>query len=96
MMFDAKLGSLLSPIVKTSNYGGLPMEDLADLCVDRILSVADSAPPEIREQAKFFKDSLRKTLLDYLKRAQQSERACCIQICAQGGHQAAADILRRT
>lgn len=95
-MFDAKLGSLLSPIVKTSDYGGLPMEDLADLCADRILHIADSAPPAIREQAKYFKDSLRTTMLDYLKRAQQSERARCIQICAQGGHQAAADILRRT
>jgi hypothetical protein len=95
-MFDAKLGSLLSPIVKTSDYGGLPMEDLADLCADRILHIADSAPPELREQAKYFKESLRKTMLDYLKRAQQSERARCIQICAQGGHQAAADILRRT
>jgi hypothetical protein len=95
-MFDAKLGSLLSPIVKTSDFGGLPMEDLADLCADRILHIADSAPPELREQAKYFKESLRKTMLDYLKRAQQSERARCIQICAQGGHQAAADILRRT
>lgn len=95
-MFDAKLGSLLSPIVKTSDYGGLSMEDLADLCADRILHIADSAPPAIREQAKYFKDSLRTTMLDYLKRAQQSERARCIQICAQGGHQAAADILRRT
>lgn len=95
-MFDAKLGSLLSPIVKTSDYGGLPMEDLADLCADRVLHIADSAPPAIREQAKYFKDSLRTTMLDYLKRAQQSERARCIQICAQGGHQAAADILRRT
>jgi hypothetical protein len=95
-VFDAKLGSLLSPIVKTSDYGGLPMEDLADLCADRILHIADSAPPELREQAKYFKESLRKTMLDYLKRAQQSERARCIQICAQGGHQAAADILRRT
>jgi hypothetical protein len=95
-MFDAKLGSLLSPIVKTSDYGGLSMEDLADLCADRILHIADSAPPELREQAKYFKESLRKTMLDYLKRAQQSERARCIQICAQGGHQAAADILRRT
>lgn len=95
-MFDAKIGTLLSPMVKTSNYGGLPMEDLADLCADRVLSIADSAPPEIREQAKYFKDSLRVTMLDYLKRAQQSERACCIQICVQGGYQAAADILRRT
>jgi hypothetical protein len=94
-MFDAKMGALLTPIVKTSDYGGLSMEDLAELCADRILHVADSAPPEIREQARFFRDTLKVTLVDYLKRAQQSERARCIQICAQGGHQAAADILRR-
>lgn len=95
-MLDMKMGSLLTPMVKTSDFGGLSMEDLSELCADKIIQVADSAPPEIREQARLFRDNLQKVLLDYFKRAAQSERARCIQICLQGGHTDAANILRRT
>ena len=95
-MLDMKMGSLLTPMVKTSDFGGLSMEDLSELCADKVIEVADSAPPEIREQARLFRENLRKVLLDYFKRAAQSERARCIQICLQGGHTDAANILRRT
>ena len=32
-MLTLKSGDVINPIVKTSNFGGLPMEDLAYLCV---------------------------------------------------------------
>ena len=67
-MFEVKAGSLLSPIVKTSTDGGLSMEDLADACVSKILSVSETAPPEIREQAKIVKEKLRVLILNYLKK----------------------------
>jgi hypothetical protein len=95
-MLELKMGSLLTPMVKTSDFGGLPMEDLAELCAMRIITVADSAPPAIREQARLFQDQLRKVLIEYFIRAKQSERATCIQICLQGGHTDAATLLRRT
>lgn len=94
-MVEMKMGTLLTPMVKTSNYGGLSMEDLSELCADRIVQIADSAPPEIREQARLFREHLMKVLLEYFNRAAHSERARCIQICARGGHVDAADILRR-
>lgn len=94
-MLDVKFGNILHPIVKTSDFGGLSNEDLAEVCAQRILHVADSAPPAIREQAKFFQDHLRKILLDFLGRASSSERAKCIQICANGGFEQAAHLLRR-
>jgi hypothetical protein len=95
-MLDLRFGEVISPIVKTSDFGGLPCEDLAELCTDKIIGVADSAPPAIREQAKFFRERVQKVIFEYLKRAQQSERATCIQICLQGGEEKAAHILRRT
>lgn len=95
-MFELKFGQVHSPVVKTSDFGGLPCEDLAELCTDKIIGVADSAPPAIREQAKFFRERVQKAIFEYLKRAQQSERATCIQICVQGGEQDAAQLLRRT
>jgi hypothetical protein len=95
-MFELKFGQVHSPVVKTSDFGGLPCEDLAELCTDKIIGVADSAPPAIREQAKFFRERVQKAIFEYLKRAQQSERATCIQICVQGGEEKAAQLLRRT
>lgn len=95
-MFDAKVGAILSPMVKTSDFGGLSVEDLTDLCVQRMLSVADSAPPEIREQARLFRNSIEKTVHEYLKKAASAERATCIQLCLKGGHTDAASLLRRT
>ena len=95
-MFELKMGEIHSPLVKTSNFGGLPIEDLTELCVDKIIGVSDSAPPAIREQAKLFRQQIEKTVYEYLKRAAQSERANCIQICLQGGEEKAASLLRRT
>lgn len=95
-MFELKFGQVHSPVVKTSDFGGLPCEDLAELCTDKIIGVADSAPPAIREQAKFFRERVQKAIFEYLKRAQQSERATCIQICVQGGEEKAAHLLRRS
>ena len=95
-MLELKVGTLLSPMVKTSDFGGLPMEDLAELCSGKIIEVADSAPPAIREQARLFQENLRVILLEYLNRAAKSERATCIQLCLKGGHEDAAAFLRRT
>lgn len=95
-MFNLKFGDIHSPVVKTSDFGGLPCEDLAELCTDKIIGVAETAPPAIREQAKFFRERVQNTIFEYLKRAQQSERATCIQICVQGGEEKAAHLLRRT
>jgi len=95
-MFELKSGALLTPMVKTSDFGGLPMEDLAELCAKRIIEVADSAPPEIREQARLFQENIKKILLEYFNRASKSERATCIQLCLKGGYEDAAAFLRRT
>jgi len=95
-MFEIKMGQIYSPMVKTSDFGGLPLEDLAEACADKIVGVSDSAPPAIREQAKYFRQQIEKTIFEYLKRAAQSERATCIQVCVQGGEEKAAHLLRRS
>jgi len=95
-MFELKFGQVHSPVVKTSDFGGLPCEDLAELCTDKIIGVADSAPPAIREQAKFFRERVQRAVFEYLNQAKRAERATCIQICVQGGEEKAAQLLRRT
>ena len=94
-MFQLHAGKIADPIVKTSDFGGLSCEDLAELCADKIISVAENAPPAIREQAKFFRERVQRAVFEYLKQAKRAERATCIQICVQGGEQDAANLLRR-
>jgi hypothetical protein len=94
-MFEIKMGTLLQPIVKTSKDGGLSMEDLTEACVSKILSVSETAPPEIREQAKFFQDKLQQVIFNYLNQAAQSQKDTCVQVCVKAGEQKAANILRR-
>ena len=94
-MFEIKMGTLLQPIVKTSKDGGLSIEDLTEACVSKILSVSETAPPEIREQAKLFQDKLQQVIFDYLNQAAQSQKDTCVQICLKAGEHNAANILRR-
>ena len=94
-MFEIKMGTLLQPIVKTSKDGGLSMQDLTEACVSKILSVSETAPPEIREQAKFFKNQLYETVKLHVLQAMESEREKCVQTCIKGGHDEVANILRR-
>ena len=94
-MFEVKTGNILSPIVNTSTDGGLSMEDLAEACVFKIISVSETASPEIKEQVYFFQDKLKNLIYQYLKNAAQSERDTCVQLCIKGGEENAANLLRR-
>ncbi len=89
------MGSLLQPIVKTSQNGGLSIEDLTEACVSKILSVSDTAPPQIKEQARIFQDRLQKVIFNYLTHAAESQKDTCVQVCLKAGEHNAANILRR-
>jgi hypothetical protein len=94
-MFEIKTGVLLQPIVKTSENGGLSIEDLTEACVSKILSVSETAPPQIKEQARFFQDKLQNVIFHYLNQAAQSQKDTCVQVCLKAGEHNAANILRR-
>tara|TARA_R100001510_G_C7626798_1_gene186502 strand:+ start:580 stop:864 length:285 start_codon:yes stop_codon:yes gene_type:complete len=93
-MFEVKMGDL-NPMVKTSNNGGLSADDFADICVFKIISVADTAPPAIKEQASFFKNRIQKVLKIYIEQAIQAENDRCVKICENGGYGDMANLLRR-
>ena len=97
-MFEVKTGNILSPMVKTSVDGGLSMEDLPNESLGisaEIISVSETASPEIKEQVYFFQDKLQNLIYQFLKNAAKSERDTCIQLCIRGGEENAANLLRR-
>jgi len=70
-----------SPIVVTSSNGGHSPEQIAELCVNRIIQVSDSAPPELAQQARAFRQQLLAVVLHYVKMAATEDRTTvCIKL----------------
>lgn len=91
----ASIGSDFKVSVLTTHHRGHTPEEIADRCLARILSVSETAPPPIRQQAESFRESLRAVLVLYLKEAAASERVTLEAKLREAGLSDAADILRR-
>ena len=78
--------------VMTTDNRGHSVEEMTELLLRRIISVADTAPPAIRAQAVEFQDSLRKLIHHYMAEAVKSDR---ITVAAKLRpiHPSAADII---
>ena len=61
--------------VKTSNNGGLPLEDVVELALKRLIEVSDEAPAPIRDQAYAFRANVRDILTFYIKMGISQDRA---------------------
>ena len=81
--------------VMSSDNGGLSDEQLTDLAADKIVSVSNSAPDPIKQQALLFSDQVRKVLLHYIKVARKEERATICYKIREAGHPDLANTIRR-
>ena len=81
--------------VMTSNDGGLSDEQIAQMAVDKIVSVSDNAPDVIRDQANVFKENVKKILFHYLILARQEERATIVHTVRNSGNKELAEYIRR-
>lgn len=94
-MFEIGVSTVGSVNVHTSKNGGLTNEQVADLAVDKIVSISDDAPPHIRQQAKQFREHLKKVLYSYLLLARREERASIVHILRSNGQKELAEYIRR-
>lgn len=60
--------------VLTSSDGGLPTVEWAKRLADKVVSVSDTAPPPIRDQAQAFKLAVQRASLHYMQEAVRAER----------------------
>lgn len=81
--------------VMTSDSGGLSSEQLTDLAMDKIIRIADNAPPAIKLQAESFRDQLRQVVFHYIELSKREERATMTQELSKNGYTEVAEILRR-
>lgn len=77
--------------VVTTHDRGMNAEEWADLAVDRVISISDSAPMPIREQARAFRDHLRQVMVFYFKKVARSERTTIAGILRKEGFPHIAD-----
>ena len=94
-MFEIGVSTVGNVNVHTSQNGGLTNEQVADLAVEKIVSISDDAPPHIRQQAKQFREHLKKVLYSYLLLARREERASIVHILRSNGQKELAEYIRR-
>ena len=78
----------------TSNRGFTP-EEVAQRCANKIVSVADTAPPAIRDQALAYKRNITKVIEFYLREAVKSDRTTIYNAINDAGHPDLAELIRR-
>tara|TARA_R100000951_G_scaffold110660_1_gene108832 strand:- start:74 stop:364 length:291 start_codon:yes stop_codon:yes gene_type:complete len=95
-MFDsASTTEIANPFVFTSTNRGHSPEEMAEMAMNKIMTVSDDAPPVIREQALAYKAKLKEILIFYMNRMAQSERTTIWALMKQQGHEDMAEIIRR-
>jgi major membrane immunogen (membrane-anchored lipoprotein) len=86
-----------TPIVDvyTTNNRGFTPEEVAKRCADKIVEVSDKATPEVREQARAFKEHLEKVIAFYMKEAIKSDRTTVYNAIKDAGYEKLAEHIRR-
>jgi hypothetical protein len=93
-MFTA--GGGVGPVfVTTSSNGGHSPEQVAELCVNRLIKISDKAPPELAQQARAFREEMLAVVLHYVRMAAAEDRATVCVKLEQAGHAQLADQIRR-
>lgn len=81
--------------VRTTSHRGFTAEELAQQCAEKIVAVAGSAPPVIRDQAIAYRGRIEKLIELYLKQAVQSDRTTVYNTLMDAGSPQLADLIRR-
>jgi hypothetical protein len=81
--------------VYTTSGRGFTPEEVAQRCADKIVQVADTAPPAIRDQALAYKRNITKVIEFYLREAVKSDRTTVYNAINDAGHPELAELIRR-
>ena len=92
MPFEMSVGSVE---VTTTNNRGFTPEEVAKLCADRLMLVADDAPPAIKDQALAYKEQMQAVIAVYMKQAIQSDRTTVYNAINDAGHEKLAEYIRK-
>tara|TARA_R100000935_G_C2796756_1_gene148512 strand:+ start:772 stop:1071 length:300 start_codon:yes stop_codon:yes gene_type:complete len=81
--------------VLTTDGRGFTPDELAEECVNKIISVSDTALPGIRDQARAFSGLVEKLVAQYMREAIKSDRTTVFNAIKDAGHPELAELIRR-
>ena len=81
--------------VKTTSGRGFTPQEVAERCADKLMYVSDSAPKEIRDQARAFKAQIQAVIAQYMIEAIASDRTTVYNAVVDAGHPQLAELIRR-
>ena len=81
--------------VQTTNNRGFTPDEVAERCVEKLISVSDNAHPAIRDQAKAFQKHMEKVVAFYMREAIRSDRTTVYNALKDAGHPKLAELIRR-
>lgn len=81
--------------VHTTSGRGFTPEEVASRCADKIVSVSDTAPAELRMQAHAYKSAIEKVVATYMRQAIASDRTTVYNALNDAGRPDLADLIRR-
>ena len=93
MMIEAMFPMMSGVDVRTTHNRGFTPEEVAERCVERIISVGDQTHPAIRDQAHAFKEHIRAVVTFYIKDAIRNDRHTIATRLRDAGHPELSTIL---
>ena len=95
-MFDVEVKAAAGSFnVQTTENRGHSAEELAANAVVKLISIADTTDPILKQQAEAFRSRIYHVVLGIIKQAIKSDRTTLINEFIQQGQSDTADILRR-
>ena len=96
-MFGMKLNvaETLTPFVKTTDGRGHTPEEVAEMCVERLITVGDNAHPFLQAQARAFREQMLAVVTQYIRMGIKQDRATLCADLRKAGQPELADQLRR-
>jgi len=82
-------------LVNTTDGRGFTPEELSEQCVQKLISVSDTAPPAIRDQARAFSKHIETLVAYYMRQAIRSDRTSVYNALNDAGHPDLANLIRR-
>jgi len=82
-------------MVSTTENRGHTAEEVATRCLNRIVNIASTTDPIIRQQAEAFKKEIEQVVIFYMKEAIKSDRTTVYNVLLDAGEPKLADLIRR-
>ena len=93
-MFETMMG--LGPVmVETTSGRGFTPEEWTERLLNKLIHIADTAPPAIKDQAIAFREAMRPAIVHYMKQAIKSDRTTLSAKLREAGHNDVADLIGR-